>query len=173
MEQSLTTQENQTLSDETKEIKDKYIRWFVMRPEERAMAKLPLSPDEFAARYGTTQLAIRDIHLSESFSDDVFKATQRWAKLKVTEMAHILVENYILSKSARDFDIYLKFLETDKAKTPGDTNPFSAQNINFFNLSPQQYEQILKRESKRYTGDSSVSEESGSGQPDELLSADR
>lgn len=162
-----------TTTTESNESKDKYIRWFVMRPEERAMANLPLSPQEFQERFSTTLDEIKSFHLSESFADDVFKATQRWAKLKVTEMAHLLVENYITSKSARDFETYLKFLETDKPKNPNDTNPFSAQNINFFNLSPQQYEQILKRESKRYTGDSSVSEESGSGQPDELLSVDR
>jgi hypothetical protein len=165
MEQQLTTTEEST------ESKDKYIRWFVMRPEERAMAKLPLSPDEYQDRFKTSLEEIKSFHLSDSFADDVFKATQRWAKLKVTEMAHLLVENYITSKSARDFETYLKFLDTDKSK-PGDTNPFSAQNINFFNLSPQQYEQILKRESKRYTGDSSVSSESGSGQPDEFLSVD-
>jgi len=169
MEQQLTTnQENQST-----ESKDKYIRWFVMRPEERAMAKLPLSPQEYQERFKTSLAEIKSFHVSDSFADDVFKATQRWAKLKVTEMAHLLVENYITSKSARDFETYLKFLDTDKPKNPNDGNPLSAQNINFFNLSPQQYEQILKRESKRYTGDSSVSSESGSGEPDELLSADR
>lgn len=165
MEQQLIT------TEESVAAKDKYIRWFVMRPEERAMANLPLSPQEYQERFLVTHEDLRQIHLADTFSDDVFKATQRWAKLKVTEMAHILVENYVTSKSARDFDTYLKFLETDKPKLP--TDPMGTQNINFFNLSPQQYEQILKRESKRYTGDSSISTESGSGQPDELLSADR
>lgn len=170
----MDTQEVITITpEEQNTIKDKYIRWFVMRPEERAMANLPLSPQEYQERFQTSHEDLKNIHLSESFSDDVFKATQRWAKLKVTEMAHILVENYIKSKSPRDFETYLKFLDTDKQKQNDNSNPFSAQNINFFNLSPQQYEQILKRESKRYTGDSSVSTESGSGQPDEFLSVDR
>lgn len=167
MSKEIITTEQQEID---KEVKDKYIRWFVMRPEERALANLPLSPEEYQKRFGVAHEDLKEIHLSPTFSDDVFKATQRWAKLKVTEMAHILVENYVRSKSPRDFDTYLKFLETDKPKTPEGPG---TQNINFFNLSPQQYEQILKRESKRYTGDSSVLTESGSGQPDELLSVDR
>lgn len=164
MEQSLTTQ-----SEENNEVKDKYLKWFVMHKDEREAANLPMNPEEYQKRYGVTHEEIKAIHLSESFTDDIYKYTQRWAKLKVTEMAHILVDNYLKSKSPRDFETYLKFLDIDKGKQ----TDIGTQNINFFNLSPQQYEQILKRESKRYTGDSSILTESGSGQPDELLSVDR
>lgn len=158
-----------TTNQEQNELKEMYIKWFVMHKDERALANLPLSPQEFADRYNTDISSIKEIHALPTFADDVYKATQKWAKLKVTQMAHLLVENYIQSKSPRDFDTYLKFIESGKESN----NPLGQGNqINFFNLTPKQYEQILKRESKRYAGDSSVSEESGAGESDELLSAD-
>ena len=111
MEQSLTTQ-----SEENNEVKDKYLKWFVMHKDEREAANLPMNPEEYQKRYGVTHEEIKAIHLSESFIDDIYKYTQRWAKLKVTEMAHILVDNYLKSKSPRDFETYLKFLDIDKGK---------------------------------------------------------
>jgi hypothetical protein len=165
-----SNQELVTITEVEDTIRDKYVRWFVMHPEERALAHLPLSPQEFTERYHTTLQNIRDIHISETFSDDVYKATQQWAKRKSTEMVHLLVENYKRSKNPREFDSYVKFVESNKEQN----KELQGNQINFFNLSPQQYEQILKRESKRYTntGDSSVSAQSGSGQPDEFLPAD-
>jgi len=158
------TQEIITTTPE--ELRDRYIRWHVMHAEERALNNLPLSPEEFSERFNISLVDIRSIHMSPTFADDVFTATQRWAKLKSVEMVHSLVENYKRSKNPKEFDSYVHFIES--LKQPA--GALSGNQINFFNISPQQYEQILKRESKRYSGDSSVSEESSSGQPDELLS---
>lgn len=127
-----------------------FIKWYTMPKESRE----PRTLKEFCDQFEITKEDISEFMQRDTYYDDLMKEGKNWGKSKLPEMLHILYEDFKENKKPITAQAFKQLLEVDKEQ--------KTNNINVFNISDQQYRQIVQREAR-------LSEESSTKPPIELL----
>lgn len=127
---------------DTEKIYRQFLRWYALPQEERT----PPSFDGFAKLHEIETEQLLTFQDRETFADDLYKQVQKWAKEKSIDLVHLMYKRSIKEGKINDVRAFKELLELDKK----DEKSGGTYNLNIFNPTDSQYEQILLRESKRY-----------------------
>jgi hypothetical protein len=120
-----------------------YITWKVklLTPQD------PKTLEEFMTKYNLTPQDITSFQETDSYEDDLRKASLLWLQSKIPELLHIAYKEARESKSVSDIEKIVEMAHSLKKKGESSNNQF-----NFFNLDESRFKQIASR----YTGEASV-----------------
>lgn len=132
--------------------KDQLYKAFLEWKAKPITADSPLQTyDDFCEKNHTNMKELQSFQDSPGFHDDLVAETLLWAKGKTPELIHTVYNQIKLSKSVNDLARFMELVHGIKEKK----DSASTQQYNFFNnLTPEQYESIIRRESRLLEGSS-------------------
>jgi len=129
-----------------------FLRWLVTPQSQKASKKLPLNMEEYITHHKLQKSLINSFYFKDSFPDDMLEATILWAKSQTPGMVHTLYERFNSTKSNKDFQTFMDFININKSKSADSIGSNITNNIMVINPTKTQYEQIIQREARALTG---------------------